>query len=358
MRSRSLPYLFLPAMLLLSCSRNAPHIAVVCEENNVGNCIIKWEIKPSVKGKVKVYASTRPDFIPEQTPVAMTDIADQRLTVITTDPVRRYYYTLVFDGKYRVKVATRNINIPGIQNFRDLGGYPSYSTKKTVRWGMLYRSAEIDSLEQTSLNELRNIGVKTIVDLRSPAEASRKAPLQEGFNVVRIPIATGDMEQLLQEVRQQKIKTDTVYRIVERMNRLLTTQYTEEFRRVFRLLLDRRNYPLVIHCSSGKGRTGIAAALILAALGVDEDTIMEDYRLSNDFFNIPAASQYAYRLPARSQEAITTVFSARKDFLNAAKDEVQKRYGSVGAYLQKAIGLTKEEIHTLRDILLTDNNRR
>ena len=76
------------------------------------------------------------------------------------------------------------------------------------------------------------------------------------------------------------------------------------------------NYPVVIHCSSGKGRTGIASALILASLGVNSDIIMEDYRLSNDYFNIPSASRYAYNLPARSQEAITTVYSAREDFLN------------------------------------------
>ena len=70
---------------------------------------------------------------------------------------------------------------------------------------------------------------------------------------------------------------------------------------------------------------GIVSALVLASLGVDEDIIMEDYRLSNDYFNIPAASRYAYQLPARSQEAITTLFSAREDFLNAAIEEMESR---------------------------------
>ena len=113
-------------LLLSSCSGIAPHISVVCEENNVGNCIVKWETAPVIKGNVKVYASTDPDLIPEDIPVAIASISDQRMTIITTDPTQRYYYTLVFADKYRVKIATRNINIPGIQNFRDLGGYASH----------------------------------------------------------------------------------------------------------------------------------------------------------------------------------------------------------------------------------------
>ncbi len=344
---------FAATLLLAACNSVDPRISVVCEENNIGNCIVKWETTPAIPGNVKVYASTHPENIPENTPVATAPISRQWTTVITNDPTRRYYYSLVFNDEYRVKAATRNINIPGIQNFRDLGGYHAYALHKRVRWGMLYRAGKIDRPGVSATEELHRIGIKTIIDLRGNTGApSRPDPREKDFRVVRIPLETGNLEGILKDIQARKVNSDTVYRIVERINRKMITHRTKELRQVFDVLLDKQNYPLVMHCTSGKGTTGIVSALVLAALGINEETIMNDYQLSNNYFNIPAATRYAYRLPAHLQEAITTIYSAREGFLNAAKEEAKRTYGDIDTYLRKGIGLNKKEIKELQSILL------
>lgn len=339
-------------LLLPSCAKTPPSISVVCEENNVGNCIIKWETAPLIKGQVRVYASTDPENIEETMPIAAADISDGKMTIITDDPYQRYYYMMVFNDKYRVKIATRNINVPGIQNFRDLGGYKSSNTGKLTRWGMLYRSAQIDSLDCPARRELENIGIKTIIDLRSPEEQTDYSLTKESLKIVHIPISTRNMEKVLQGIMEGKINGDTINRIVERMNRELVMNSRDEFRKVFEILLDRSSYPAVIHCTSGKGCTSVATALILAALGANEDVIMQDYCLSNDYFNIPKASNYAHKLSANSQEAINTIFSEKEDFLNAAKEEIERTYGDVPTYLKKGLDLTEDNIKQLQSILL------
>ena len=343
-------------MLLTACGGATPHITVVCEENNVGNSIVKWETKPAIEGYVKVFASTDPDDIPEIRPVATANIADQWATVVTDDPAKRHYYTLLFNDKYRVRVATRNVNVPNVQNFRDLGGYPVYARHKQVRWGMLYRSAQIDLAQPATRDKLNNLGIRTLIDLRDTSEYSRTAPdtLPGQPRVVHIPIHAGNLADILTGIDRESIQSDTVYRIVERINRHIVAVHASDFRRIFDILLDEDNYPAVIYCTTGKGRTGIAAALLLSALGVNDEDIMDDYRLSNRYFDIPAATSYAYQLPTRSQEALTTVYSAREGFLDAAKDEIERAYGSVDDYLRRAVGLEKEDLKQLRKILLTN----
>jgi protein-tyrosine phosphatase len=338
-----------------SCSEIAPNILVACEENNVGNCVVKWETSPVMSGKVKVYASTDPDDIPEEMPIAMSDISNGFVTIVTDNPSMRYYFLMDFDGKYRYKVATRNLNISGVQNFRDLGGYRTNNGTKSVRWGMLYRSADIDNIDGSAVRELHNIGIKTIIDLRDKDEVKNNSRNWRGFKVIHLPIKEDDIDNFLHKIQERKVICDTVARLVEQSNRNMINDNQVTYHKIFNILLDRRNYPIVIHCSSGEGRTGIVSALILSALDVSDDDIMDDYCLSNKYFNIARFSKFAYDLPDEYQEAITTIFSAKNDFLNAAFEQMERLYGDSDAYLEKGVGLNKSSIKKLRSLLLRDN---
>lgn len=344
-------------LLLSACGRVTPHITAACEEDSASNSIImKWETRPAIEGEVKVFASTDPDHIRENRPVATAPIANQWMTIANNQPSQRHYYTLLFNDRYRVRVASRTVNVPGVQNFRDLGGYPVYAQHKRIRWGMLYRSARIDLSQPATRDKLNHLGIRTVIDLRTPSESPLPADTLPGQpRVVHIPIPVDCLTDILADIDQQRIQPDTIGRIVERINRHIVAANAPAFRQMFDILLDKENYPAVIQCSTGKGRTGIASALVLSALGVNDDDIMTDYRLSR--FNIPTAISYVYELPVRSQEALITLFSARENFLNAAKDEIERTYGSVDEYLTKAVGLQKDELKDLRKILLVDEEK-
>ena len=344
-------------LLLSACGRVTPHITAACEEDSASNSIImKWETRPAIEGEVKVFASTDPDHIRENRPVATAPIANQWMTIANNQPSQRHYYTLLFNDRYRVRVASRTVNVPGVQNFRDLGGYPVYAQHKRIRWGMLYRSARMDLSQPATRDKLNHLGIRTVIDLRTPSESPLPAGTLPGQpRVVHIPIPVDCLTDILADIDQQRIQPDTIGRIVERINRHIVAANAPAFRQMFDILLDKENYPAVIQCSTGKGRTGIASALVLSALGVNDDDIMTDYRLSR--FNIPTAITYVYELAVRSQEALITLFSARENFLNAAKDEIERTYGSVDEYLTKAVGLQKDELKDLRKILLVDEEK-
>lgn len=343
---------WLTAVLILpSCSNNVPTITVVAEENSVGNSVIVWETTPDIEGKVKIYASTNPENIPEKNPVATANISDQYLTIVTTDPTQRYYYKMVYNNRYRVTTATRNVNIPGVQNFRDMGGYMT-PKNKTIKWGMIYRSGQMDNLPYSSHTKLKNMGIKTIIDLRLDSEVQDTSLEENGFKVVRIPIGVTNMNDVVQDLVDRRIGNDSIYRLMLRVNRELVTYYREEYRKIFDVLLEEDNYPLVINSTTGKGKTAIASALIMASLGMDDTMILYDYRNSNNYFNIPQATNYGYSLPVSTQEALTTLFTARESFLNAAKGQIEKNYGDMSTYLERGIGLTNDEIKHLRSILL------
>jgi protein-tyrosine phosphatase len=118
------------------------------------------------------------------------------------------------------------------------------------------------------------------------------------------------------------------------------------------VLLDRSNYPIVIQSNSGTGRVGVFLAMLMASLGVDDEAIAHDYTLSNKYYNIPLGAQHGYYLPSNSQEALTSIYTAKEDFLKAASDEIKDNYGSADGYLRQVVGLSDNDLKSLQDMLL------
>lgn len=348
-------WLSLLVVILPSCSSGVPHISVACEENpksGRGNCIIKWEVQPAITGKVKIYTSTDPNLIPEKDPIMIADISDQIAKVIINDPTQRYYYKMVFDNRFRVVTGSRNAVIPGIQNFRDLGGYQGDEGKETC-WGKLYRSAQIESVSAGMLRELKNIGIKTIIDFRTPEEAARMPEMEKyGFKVVHLPTSVVKMSDIINGLKKNEITCDSAYRLIDRINCEMVMKCKKEYKAMFDVLADAENYPVLLTCPTGIGKTGIASALLLHLLGASDETIEQDYLRCNDFFDIPRITRFGYRLPPNGQEAITAFFKARKSALHEVQRQIEKEYGSVSAYLSEGLELTPFEVKQISAILL------
>ncbi|MDR1408644.1 MAG: tyrosine-protein phosphatase [Tannerella sp.] len=237
----------------------------------------------------------------------------------------------------------------GAPNFRDLGGYRSGNGKQTT-WGKVFRAQALDRLSDRDVEQMRELGIKTVIDFRDDVEVG-KAPsrLPQGVRTVRLPIAVGShaSEAMRQMIRPAVFDSLQCVRFMEEANRLFVTEFAAQYRAFFEVLLEAENYPVVFHCTAGKDRTGFAAAMLLGALDVDWNTVMEDYMLTNDCLQLPPDV-----LPEQDSSALRLIWRVQPSYLNAARDEIVARYGSIDNYLQQELLVEKAERERLKFYLL------
>ena len=118
-------------------------------------------------------------------------------------------------------------------------------------------------------------------------------------------------------------------------------------RQTFAIALDEGNYPLLLHCTSGKDRTGFGAALLLRAVGVSRDIVIDDYNLTN-LYRRPVPHLFG---PETPEEIATILLSAQPKYLEAALDEIDRVYGSFDIYLETALGVGESGRRRLIDFL-------
>jgi protein-tyrosine phosphatase len=169
----------------------------------------------------------------------------------------------------------RHIAFERLHNFRDLGGYRTRDGR-TVRWRRLYRSDSLAKLQGEDWQRFLDLGVRTVIDLRYPWEiaARGRVPDSDGLAYHNLSIEHQPYDQA-----ELGTDIDTARFLADRYAEV-ALDGVEELGRALRVIAAEESAPLVMHCASGKDRTGLLAALVLSLLGVDEETIVEDFALT------------------------------------------------------------------------------
>ena len=236
--------------------------------------------------------------------------------------------------------------LQGVSNFRDLGGYLG-SDGGRVRRGRVFRSDHLAGLTQDDLAHLQALALTHSIDFRGVAERAALACRIPGVENLALSIEPTVVQRL--RARMVAGQTPTAEETVEVMcetYRGFVQDHGPTFARFLRHMLDHPT-PFVFHCTAGKDRTGFAAALLLSVLGVDRETIMQDYLLTNQLYRrVPSLEGSG---PAHVMEV---VWQVRPAFLQASFDAMDREHGGLVNYLSGAVGMKANELQQLREALL------
>ncbi|GGJ60977.1 tyrosine-protein phosphatase [Streptomyces brasiliensis] len=242
----------------------------------------------------------------------------------------------------------RHIRFEALHNFRDLGGYSATDGHHRVRPGLLYRADSLGKLTEGTpdWDRFLSLGIGTVLDLRHPWEAGSRGrvPAHPSFTYHNLsiehrpydqPSLTADVDPgpYLAE-RYMEVARDGVKEIAAALS-----------------VVAEADGPLVFHCASGKDRTGQLAALILTLLGVPEESVVEDFALTN---RATPALLADWRARNDGRSPVWPAFGrAPEPVMRLYLAAMRARYGSVGAYVERELGMDAGGLaRTLRARLL------
>lgn len=302
---------------------------------------------------VAIYHGTAPDAINGTVPVAVSDKGS--IDIDWLDPGVRHYFEIV-SGANRVAVAERRLKLDGAVNFRDIGGY-AVKDGRRVRWGRVFRSDGLAGLSEKDLKFLENIGIGRVIDFRTDAEvgnAPDRIPGGGGTSYLRLPVTHGkyDFAEAVRRFNEGDTEWLTPDFMLEGYIANLES-FPEVWERVLLELLDAGRSALVFHCTGGKDRAGTCAALLLLALGVPAETVVDDHQLSNIY--ITRLLPDLYRLMRDNgidPDRVFPYLSAPRDCIAAAVEHIFQKYGSARNYFLTRTSVTEKDMERLEKMLL------
>jgi protein-tyrosine phosphatase len=251
--------------------------------------------------------------------------------------------------------ARRLIPLEGGRNFRDLGGYIT-SDGRRVKWGKLFRSGSLAGLTPADYDSLSRLSIKAVCDLRTVQECN--AEPNRWCQVANIGYWAREHYDSFGELRKVMAADVSTFEMARAAMiegyRRLPFEQAPAHRELFSRLAAGK-VPLVFNCSAGKDRAGTAAAVILSALGVPREIVVEDYVLTDrvvDLERIYMATAHRSVLMNHAPGVVAAVLKADAGYLHAALDAVEEKHGTVAAYLRDALGITAEVSSAIRHSLL------
>lgn len=241
---------------------------------------------------------------------------------------------------------SRSLALSGASNFRDLGGYAG-ADGRAVRWRRLFRSDHLAGLTPQDERVLSGLGLARAVDFRGPAECAASAYVLPQVRYHALPIEPMVMLQVKQmAVEGRQITAPVAVGLMQDTYRAFVSDNARQFAGLFEQLLA-DNTPLVFHCTAGKDRTGFAAALVLLALGVSRDVVMQDYLLTNGLYRRPASLTYS-----APEDVLNVIWQVQEDFLQTALQAVDRDHGGVPQYLEQRLGVNAAARQRLAELYL------
>ncbi len=256
---------------------------------------------------------------------------------------------------------SRVLPLDGGINFRDLGGYKTEDGRE-LQWRKIFRCGHLRDLSDADIAALKELGVSQIHDFRREEEQQWMVNRDLSANVYGdYQINLGSLSRFWQLLQEGDLDWDSSHQMVVGSYRDCLDDVAPVYKQFFDRLLDgfaTPNTAAVFHCTAGKDRTGLAAALVLGALDVPRETIVQDYLLTLEHFDVEAlidlVEGHLVNAGTKTWERkwLLPYCAVHEDNINAFLNSADAQFGGLKGYLKNGIGLEDDAIELLRGSLL------
>ncbi len=260
-------------------------------------------------------------------------------------------YCFEWKDSNRGVIANRVLPMAGQANFRDLGGYKT-KEGKFIKWGQIFRSGNLSELTSADVTYLTSLPLKTIIDFRTEEEKTQAPDIVPSTVTKRLEysVESGNTSTIQDFIDKMLAgEYEYVRQTMIESNAAFVDTYQEVFKSFFAAISEEGNLPVVFHCTAGKDRAGFASAMFLSALGVERETIINDYLLTNTLLGASLEESIQKYGDENIGKAMYYANSVQLEYIGNAFDTIEAEYGTVENYLTQCL---KADISKLRDMYL------